>query len=226
MTATLPLPHRPFPAPAFTPQDTLAYAGKPFMINDRVIRMDSYGRFCLNDLHKEAGGLGTHKPANWARLDSTQGLVEAWKESQCSHLSIEKDVNAGNPALNLAWFAGQDPLIVVQGGRHGGTFAVKELVYDYAMWISPEFKLIVIRVFDRLVERGLLDNGMPDLFGANNAKVQAPLAPVPQAQAQALVIPATNPSLKLAGDLLGLLLATRDSIPSELVARYLEEAKR
>ena len=94
-----------------------------------VIRQDEHGRFCLNDLHKAAGGEKKHQPANWLRTQQVIDLV--------AFLESEERVNK--------------PIEVLQGGLLQGTFAIKELVYAYATWISAKFFLTVIRAYDALV---------------------------------------------------------------------------
>ncbi|WP_244463333.1 phage antirepressor KilAC domain-containing protein [Acetobacter orleanensis] len=95
-----------------------------------AIRQDAEGRYCLNDCHKASGGKAAKKPANFLRLDTTRDLM-----AEISHFS---DVRSG-------------PLSIVTGGNSPGTYACKELIYAYAMWISPAFHLMIIRVFDALV---------------------------------------------------------------------------
>lgn len=80
------------------------------MIHATPIRRDAEGRYCLNDLHKAAGGAEKHKPSNFLRLEVTGALADAI--SKGSHLSI-------NP-------------IDLSRGRYGGTYVHKMLALDYA----------------------------------------------------------------------------------------------
>ncbi|WP_193760130.1 phage antirepressor KilAC domain-containing protein [Burkholderia multivorans] len=89
-----------------------------------AIRTDAEGRYCLNDLHRAAGAENKHRPSIW--LDNQQAVALVGE--------IEK---AGIPAI--------------QSKQGLGTFVVKELVYAYAMWISPAFHLKVIRAYDEMV---------------------------------------------------------------------------
>lgn len=95
-----------------------------------AVRQDKDGRYSLNDLHKAAGGEDRHKPANFLRLESTLELV-AEIEHQIAQIRA------------------------IESRQRAGTYVVKELVYAYAMWISPRFNLQVIRAYDALVNGDL-----------------------------------------------------------------------
>lgn len=87
------------------------------------IHQDAEGRFSLNDLHRASGGEERHRPNQFLRIDTTQALIAEIETAQICAVSTKE-------------------------GRNGGSFACKELVYAYAMWISPKFHLQVIRTFD------------------------------------------------------------------------------
>ncbi|MCO7215018.1 MULTISPECIES: KilA-N domain-containing protein [unclassified Halomonas] len=87
-------------------------------------------RFNLNDLHKAAGGNPNDQPAFFNRRTETYALI--------AELANSADSQNFEPSVSRA-------------GRNGGTFVVKELVYAYAMWISPAFHLKVIRAYDQMV---------------------------------------------------------------------------
>ncbi|MCI8397532.1 MAG: KilA-N domain-containing protein, partial [Clostridia bacterium] len=40
--------------------------------------------------------------------------------------------------------------IVAKTGRYGGTYAHKDIAFEFGMWISPKFKLLLIKEFERL----------------------------------------------------------------------------
>ena len=103
------------------------------IIVDVAIRQDSQNRYCLNDLHKAAGNENKHRPSLWL------------KNKQSIELANEI-AKAGIPALGE-----NHPVNVIKGGNQSGTYAVKPLVYAYAMWVSPVFNLHVIRAYDTLV---------------------------------------------------------------------------
>lgn len=100
-------------------------------ISNIAIRQDLEGRYCLNDLYKASGSNPKHKPSEWLRIKQAKELI----------VEIEND-KAGIPAL-----------LSIKGTRTPGTYVVKELVYAYAMWISPKFHLQVIRAYDALQQK-------------------------------------------------------------------------
>lgn len=95
------------------------------------VRQDAQGRYCLNDLHKAAGGEDRHGPSYWTETQQTKDLVA----------EIFNSRNSGNYPIESS------------AGRYGGTFVCKELVYAYAMWISAKFHLQVIRAYDALMQQ-------------------------------------------------------------------------
>ena len=110
---------------------------KTIEIDGAVIRQDQYGRYCLNDLHKASGGQDKHAPYRFIRNEQTQDLIT--------------EINRSPDMVNACE--------MTKGGLEQGTYVVKELVYSYAMWISPIFNLKVIRTFDAVANQQQL----PDL---------------------------------------------------------------
>lgn len=111
------------------------------------IRQDDHGRYSLNDLHKAAGARRVHQPANWLRLEQTQALIREMEN--CSELSSfdgdhSSDLRSDNQVSDLRT---ESPVSVINGGKNRGTYVPWEMVYAYAMWISPAFHLNVIRTF-------------------------------------------------------------------------------
>lgn len=94
-----------------------------------AVKTDAEGRYCLNDFHKAAGGEAKHTPGRFTITEGCTALVE--------QLILE---------------SGLAPLASQRGGSTPGTYVCKELVYAYAMWVSPKFHLHVIRTYDQVAQ--------------------------------------------------------------------------
>jgi len=49
--------------------------------------------------------------------------------------------------------------VIAKAGRYGGTYAHKDIAFEFASWISPQFKLYLIKEFQRLKEEELKQLG-------------------------------------------------------------------
>lgn len=49
--------------------------------------------------------------------------------------------------------------IISKAGRYGGTYAQKDIAFEFASWISVEFKLYLIKEFQRLKEQEFVQLG-------------------------------------------------------------------
>ncbi|QQR47751.1 KilA-N domain-containing protein [Myxococcus xanthus] len=100
------------------------------VVGDVIVRQDSNGRYCLNDLHRAAGLEKRHQPSDFMRNASTVALIE--------------EIRSGDSR--------NDPVEVRQGGTMQGTFVCRTLVFRYAAWVSATFELKVYKVFEDFVD--------------------------------------------------------------------------
>src|SRR5260363_130652 len=96
------------------------------IISDIFIRQDSEGRYCLNDLYRAAGWEDRHQPTFFMRRQETADLVQA-----ISSADMQGEIQSANSQSAA--------VKTINGGLKRGTYVCKELVYAYAMWVSPEF---------------------------------------------------------------------------------------
>ena len=144
---------------------TPAKATFPLILEDTYVRQDEQGRYSLNDLHQAAGGEDRHRPTFWLRLDQTQALVDELGQPTPDLASATPSNCADLHSFKTTEISRSFQAVSKIEGRNGGTFVARELVYAYAMWISPAFHLKVIRTFDALVTGRLGGNNSGTMIG-------------------------------------------------------------
>lgn len=97
---------------------------------------------------------------NWMRGKDTLEFLGLWEQLHNSNFKgVEFDSfrkQAGANAFTMSpkkWIEATDAIgIVSKSGRYGGTYAHSDIAFEFASWISPEFKLYIIKDYKRLKE--------------------------------------------------------------------------
>ena len=105
---------------------------------------------------------------NWLRSRSTIEFLGLWEKiNNPQFKGVEFDsfkLEAGTNSFTLSpskWIEATGAIgIKTTVGRNGGTFAHKDIAFEFASWISAEFKLYLIKEFQRLKDEEISSHSL------------------------------------------------------------------
>ena len=98
---------------------------------------------------------------NWMRNKNTLEYLGVWESlNNPNFKGVEFDTfmkEAGLNRFNMTprkWIEATNAIgIVSKAGRNGGTYAHKDIAFNFGMWISPTFQLYIVKEYQRLKEQ-------------------------------------------------------------------------
>ncbi len=119
--------------------------------NEEYISLTDMARF----KDKEATGIII---ANWLSTKYTIQFIGAWEQFHNPSFNVMEFNNIKNEAgsngfilSSSRWIQKTNAIgIRSSAGRYGGTYAHRDIAFEFATWLSPEFKLYLIKEFQRL----------------------------------------------------------------------------
>ncbi len=117
-----------------------------------LVRRDQQEYICLTDMAE------SDDIKNWLRNKNTVEFLGVWERLHNPDFNwVEFDLIMREAGLNRfklsakQWVTKTGAIgLEARAGRYGGTYAHKDIAFEFGAWISPEFKLILIKEFDRL----------------------------------------------------------------------------
>jgi len=128
------------------------------VLNQKIsyIKIDDEDYISITDMLKSKDG--DFFVSDWLRNRNTIEFLGIWVEihnpnfnygefaiikSQAGLISYKISVKEWTEKTNAIG-------IISKVGRYGGTYAHKDIAFEFGMWISPKFKLLLIKEFERL----------------------------------------------------------------------------
>jgi len=99
----------------------------------------------------------------WLRNKNTIEFLGIWEQmynpdfNSLEFEGIKNEAGLNRFVLSVKqWTAKTNSIgVIAKAGRYGGTYAHKDIAFEFASWISPQFKLYLIKEFQRLKDEEL-----------------------------------------------------------------------
>jgi hypothetical protein len=98
--------------------------------------------------------------SDWLRNRNTVEFLGVWEQihnpdfNYGEFATIKSQAGLNSYKISVKeWVKNTNAIgIRATAGRYGGTYAYKDIAFEFGMWISPQFKIYLIKEFDRLKE--------------------------------------------------------------------------
>ncbi len=123
-----------------------------------IIQVNHEDYLCLTDMLRAKDG--EFFITDWLRNRNTLEYIGIWEQVynpdfNYGEFAIIKNQSGLNSfKISVKEFVAKTNAIGLQAkaGRYGGTYAHKDIAFEFAMWISPAFKIYIVKEFQRLKE--------------------------------------------------------------------------
>lgn len=131
--------------------------------NISVIKVENQDYISLTDILKSKDG--DFFVSDWLRNRNTLQFLAAWERLHNHSLFNEQGfnsllVNSGLNSFKISVKEWADQTgskgVIAKEGKYGGTFAHVDIALEFCTWISPEFKLYLIKEYQRLKKQEVL----------------------------------------------------------------------
>ena len=121
-----------------------------------VLTINGEDYICLTDMLRAKDG--DFFITDWLRNRNTLEFIGIWEKVYNPHFNygefaiIKSQSGLNSFKISVKEFVSRTKAISMQAkaGRYGGTYAHKDIAFEFAMWISPEFKIYIVKEFQRL----------------------------------------------------------------------------
>ena len=132
------------------------------IVKDVVIKTmakDGIDYICITDIARQKNDIDPNGViGNWMRNRNTIEFLGIWETLYNPNFNpIEFEgfrKEAGLNAFTLSptkWIESTHAIgLISQAGRYGGTYAISDIAFEFASWISVEFRLYLVKEFQRL----------------------------------------------------------------------------